>query len=162
MATPDQPPAPPRHAATAEGIAVEPTSPRSPDGAVADDRSIADLLRELLDESSTLVKQEVRLAKAEAREEVREAGAAVGSAAAGGAVAYAGLIALVIGLGWGLGELLGDAEWLGITIAGAVVAVIGVVLLNRGREKLRTLTPPLDTTTQTLKEDTQWLKTQTP
>lgn len=127
-----------------------------------DDRSIPDLLRELRDESSALVRQEVRLAKVEARQEVREAGAAVGSAVAGGAVAYVGLIALVIGLGWGLGELLGGAEWLGITIAGAVVALVGYLLLKRGRDKIQALTPPLDTTTQTLKEDKQWLKTQTP
>ena len=71
-------------------------------------------------------------------------------------------VALVIGLGWGLGELLGGLEWLGVTLAGLAVALVGLVLLKRGRDKIKALTPPLDTTTQTLEEDKQWLKTQTP
>ncbi len=68
----------------------------------------------------------------------------------------------MIGLGWGLGELLDGAEWLGIIIVGLIVAIIGYVLLKKGLDKIQQLSPPLDTTTQTLKEDKQWLKTQTP
>ena len=128
------------------------------------DRSLPDLLSELSSETTTLVKQEVRLAKAEAREEIREAAKGVGEAASGGAVAYSGLIALVIGLGWGLGQLLGDdleLVWLGITIAGLAVALIGALLLKKGRDHLKALSPPLDTTTQTLNEDKQWIKQET-
>lgn len=136
----------------------------SPPPAQADDRSIGDLFSELTSETTTLVKQEIRLVKAEATQEAKEAGAAIGEAAAGGAVAYAGLIALVIGLGWGLGQLIGDdleLVWLGITIAGIVVAIIGYVLLQKGLDKVKALSPPLDTTTQTLQEDKQWIKEET-
>ena len=131
--------------------------------AIPDDRSVSDLVSELFDETATLLRQEVQLAKTEARQEAREAGRDVGAMVAGGAVAYTGLIALVIGLGWGLGELLGGAEWLGITIAGVVVGLVGLALLKKGRDRLeRTASPPLDTTTQTLKEDKQWIERQTP
>lgn len=143
---------------------VEPGTVALVEGAPApstDDRSLGDLLSELSTETTTLVKQEVRLAKAEAREELREAGKGVGAAVAGGAVAYTGLIALVIGLGWGLGELLDGAEWLGITIAGVLVALIGYVLLKKGLDQLKALSPPLDTTVQTLQEDKQWIKAET-
>lgn len=145
---------------------VEPGAVARADGAgtrsaPAADRSIGDLLSDLSTETTTLVKQEVRLAKAEARQEIREAANGVGVAVAGGAVAYTGLIALVIGLGWGLGEWLGGAEWLGITIAGGLVALVGAVLLKKGREELKALSPPLDTTLQTLQEDKQWIKEQT-
>lgn len=148
----------PRALDPGEAVLIE--SPAVP--APADDRSIGELVAELFGETGTLVRQEVQLAKTEARQELQEAGAAVGAAVAGGAVAYVGLIALVIGLGWGLGELLGGLEWLGVTLAGAVVALVGYLLLKKGLDKIQRLSPPLDTTTQTLKEDKQWLNTQTP
>lgn len=144
-------------------VAVVDNAAGAPAPPEADDRSLADLLSELTSESATLVKQEVRLAKAEAREEVREAGKAVGSAVAGGAVAYAGLIPLLIGLGWGLGLLFDDdLAWLGITLVGLAVALVGALMLKKGLDALKALSPPLDTTAQTLKEDKQWLKQQTP
>ena len=138
----------------------------SPPAARADDRSIGDLFSELTTETTTLIKQEIRLVKAEATQEAKEAGAAIGAAVAGGALAYTGLIALVIGLGWGLGKLLDedlDMIWLGLLIVGAVVALIGYVMLNKGLDKIKALSShPLDTTTQSLKEDKQWIKQQTP
>ncbi|WP_420454270.1 phage holin family protein [Rubrivirga sp.] len=151
--TPPKPTVEPGTVAIVEGGAARPPA--------ADDRSLGDLLSELSTETTTLVKQEVRLAKAEARQEIHEAGKGIGAAVAGGAVAYTGLIALVIGLGWGLGELLDGAEWLGITIAGVVVALIGYVLLKKGLDQLKALSPPLDTTVQTLQEDKQWIKAET-
>lgn len=138
-----------------------PTTP-PPAPAAGDDRSLGDLLSELTRETTTLVKQEIRLAKVEATQEVRTAGRNIGAIVAGGAVAYTGLIAIVIGLGWALGQLL-DEEliWLGLLLVGAVVALIGYVLLKKGLATLQDLSP-LDTTVQTLKEDKQWLKEQTP
>ncbi len=151
--TPPKPTVEPGTVALVEGDPARPPA--------ATDRSLGDLLSELSTETTTLVKQEVRLAKAEAREEIREASKGLAATAAGGAVAYTGLIALVIGLGWGLGELLAGAEWLGITIAGVVVALIGYVMLKKGLDQLKALSPPLDTTTQTLQEDKQWIKEET-
>ena len=141
---------------------ADPTPPRT--DTRVDDRSLGDLFSELSRETTTLVKQEIRLAKAEARKEAHQAGAAIGAAVAGGAVAYTGLIALVIGLGWGLGRLLDDdLIWLGITLVGLIVALVGYFMFKKGIDKVRNLTsPPLDTTVQTLKEDQQWIKQETP
>ena len=134
-----------------------------PPASAPEERSIGDLFSELTSETTTLVKQEIRLVKAEATQEAKAAGAAIGSAVAGGAVAYTGLIAIVIGLGWALGQLFDDdLIWLGILIVGALVAAIGAVMLKKGLDKIKALTPPLDTTTQTLQEDKQWIKAQTP
>ena len=142
-----------------------PVGGAAPPATRADDRSIGDLFSELTTETTTLVKQEIRLVKAEATQEAKEAGTAIGAAVAGGAVAYTGLIALVIGLGWGLGQLIGDdleLVWLGITLAGIAVAVIGYVMLKKGLDQIKALSHnPLDTTTQTLQEDKQWIKEQT-
>jgi hypothetical protein len=142
----------------------------------ADDRSLGDLLSELASETTTLVKQEIALAKTEIREEVtaatneaKTAAKNVGFIAAGGAVAYTGLIAIVIGLGWLLGEILGGAEWLGILLVGLIVAAVGYALVKKGLTTLRheldalkntDLTP--ERTIKTLKEDKEWLKHETP
>ncbi|MDT0630582.1 phage holin family protein [Rubrivirga sp. S365] len=147
-------PPPPDTVALVEGDPA-PAAPR-------DDRSIGDLLSELTSETTTLVKQEIRLVKAEATQEAREAGRAIGAAAAGGAVAYAGLIPILIGIGWGLGQLFGeDLIWLGILIVGIIAAIIGYVMLKKGLDQIKQLSPPLDTTAQTLKEDKQWIKEET-
>ena len=142
----------------------------------ADDRSLGDLLGELANETTTLVKQEIALAKTEIREEVKtatdEAKTAAKNAgfiAAGGAVAYTGLIAIVIGLGWLLGEILGGAEWLGILLVGLIVAAVGYALVKKGLttlqhelDALKRIDPKPERTIKTLKEDKQWLKNETP
>jgi hypothetical protein len=125
---------------------------------MADGRGIGDLIGELGRETGLLVQQEIALAKAEIRQDLRATGRSAASIAAGGAVAYTGLIALVIGLGWGLGELLGGAEWLGITLMGALVAVVGYVLLKKGLDTLEDVTPVPERTVRTLKEDQEMLK----
>ena len=155
MAQPDK--LDPNEAQIIEPPARPPASPGA-----ADDRSIGDLIGELASETTTLVKQEVALAKKEIKEEVRVAGKNVGYTVAGGAVAYVGLIAIVIGLGWFLGELLADAEWLGLLIVGLVVAAIGYALLKKGLDKLQKMNPAPDRTLRTLKEDKEWLKSETP
>ncbi len=159
-----------------EAVLIEPKGARPAPATAPDDRSLGDLLGELAAETTTLVKQEVALAKTEisrevkaAADEAKTAAADAGAIAAGGAVAYTGLIAVVIGLGWLLGELLGDAEWLGILIVGLIVAGIGYMLVQSGLKKLKKdldalkrIDPTPDRTIQTLKEDKEWLKNQTP
>ncbi len=158
-----------------EAVLVEPTGGRPAPPTAPDDRSIGDLLGDLASETTTLVKQEVALAKSEIRQEVRaatdEAKTAAGHAgaiAAGGAVAYTGLIAVVIGLGWLLGELLADAEWLGLVLVGLIVAGVGYALVQSGLKKLKKdlhdlkqIDPTPDRTIKTLKEDKEWLKSET-
>ena len=123
-----------------------------------DGRGIGDLIGELGRETGLLVQQEIALAKAEIRQDLRTTGKSAAAIAAGGAVAYTGLIALVIGLGWGLGELLGGAEWLGITLMGVLVAGVGYVLLKKGLSTLEDVTPVPERTVRTLKEDKEMLK----
>src|SRR5687767_11341854 len=62
------------------------------------DRSIADLLKELRDESSNLLRQEVALAKTEMAEKAADYGKNAASIATGGAVAYAGALLLLAGV----------------------------------------------------------------
>ena len=127
-----------------------------------DPRSVGDLFRELASETSTLLRQEVALAKTEIKEEARTASAHVATTAAGGAVAYAGLIVLLTGLGFALGELFGDdLLWLGLLLVGLVAAAVGYGLLKKGLGGLKTVNPAPERTIETLKEDKQWLQNET-
>ena len=123
-----------------------------------DDRSLGELFGELSRETSTLVRQEVTLAKAELTQKASKVGVDVGYMAAGGAVAYAGLLALVAAIILLLGQAL--ELWLSALIVGVIVAAVGGYLVRQGLQRLKEVSPMPDQTVQTLKEDAQWLKNQ--
>ncbi|MFH5802546.1 phage holin family protein [Alienimonas sp. DA493] len=102
-----------------------------------DGRSIADLLKDLRDESTTLVRQEVALAKTELSEKAAVYGRNAGKIAAGGALAFAATVALVLAVAFaayfavvaiGGGD---DAEEWVRWVAG-LVGFLGVPLLALG------------------------------
>jgi hypothetical protein len=118
------------------------------------ERTLADLVRELLQEGQGLLRDEVRLAKAEVREEARRAtkgGAAVG---AGGAVLYAALLLFGATL-----VLLGATflpAWVAGLIVTAIFAAAGWLTLNYGRQELRRTRP--SRAVEHVKEDARWAK----
>lgn len=124
-----------------------------------DDRSLGELFAELARETSTLVRQEVNLARTEMTQKATRIGKDVGTLAAGGAIAYAGLLALIAAAILGLIGL-GLPSWAAALIVGLVVVGIGFILIQRGREALKQedLTPRQ--TIETLKEDAAWAKEQ--
>jgi len=132
--------------------------------AVQEDRSIGQLLKELRDETTTLLRQEVDLAKTEMGEKASRVGSNLGSLALGGGVAFLGALALLAAVVYGLTSLLdqfmsvGVAIWLAPLIVGIVLAAVGYSLLNKALATLRqeSLTPRR--TTQTLQENKDWLK----
>jgi hypothetical protein len=105
--------------------------------------SIPTLLRELRDETTTLLRQEVALAKTEMRESFSRVGSHAVQIAIGAFIAYAGLIVLLIGLGQLLGVALARAgfspdlaQWLSPAIVGIAVAVLGWVMLSRAKSAI--------------------------
>jgi len=105
--------------------------------------SIPSLLRELRDETTTLLRQEVTLAKTEIKENVSNMGTHVAHIAVGGFVAYAGVIVLLIGLGHLLGAVLMRAgldervaQWLAPSIVGLIVAVVGWLMLSKAKHAM--------------------------
>lgn len=132
--------------------------------AVQEDRSIGQLLKELRDETTTLLRQEVDLAKTEIGEKASRVGSNLGSLALGGAVAFLGALALLAAVVYGLTSFLdqfmsvGVAIWLAPLIVGIVLAAVGYSLVNKALATLRqeSLTPRR--TTQTLQENKEWLK----
>ncbi len=126
---------------------------------VRDERSLGDLFSDLSRETTTLVRQEVQLAKAELTQSATEAARGVGMLAAGGAVAYAGLLFLLLAIVFGLIEAGWDA-WLSALVVGLVVVAIGAVLVLRARESLKPANLAPQKTVETLKEDAAWAKEQ--
>ena len=124
-----------------------------------DERSLGDLFSDLSRETTTLVRQEVQLAKAELTQSATEAARGIGMLVAGGAVAYAGLLFLLLAIVFGLIEAGWDA-WLSALAVGLVVVAIGAVLVLRARESLKPANLAPRRTVETLKEDQEWAKEQ--
>lgn len=121
------------------------------------ERSLPELLGMMTTDLSTLMRQEVELAREELKEEGRKAGKAGGAfAGAAGAGLLAG-VALVMTLGLALGALINDVWWLGFLIVTIILAAVAAVLAQRGRTEIKTLNPTPDQTIETLKEDAEWL-----
>ena len=126
---------------------------------VRDERSLGDLFSDLSRETTTLVRQEVQLAKAELTQSATEAARGIGMLVAGGAVAYAGLLFLLLAIVFGLIEAGWDA-WLSALVVGVVVVAIGAILVLRARESLKPANLAPRRTIETLKEDQEWAKEQ--
>jgi len=124
-----------------------------------DDRSLGELFAELARETSTLVRQEVTLAKTEMTDKATKAGKDVASMAVGGAIAYAGFLVILAALVLLLGEVMDT--WLSAFIVGGLVLLVGYFLIQRGREALKNEDLAPRQTIETLKEDAEWAKRQT-
>lgn len=129
-----------------------------------DDRSLGQLLKELTSETTTLLKQEVDLAKTEMSEKASRLGTNLGSLAVGGGVAFLGALALLAAAIYGLTSILdqfmslGVAVWLAPLIIGLILAAVGYSLVKKALETLKreSLTP--QKTTESLQENKEWLK----
>jgi uncharacterized membrane protein YqjE len=122
------------------------------------DRSTAELLKRLSDETTTLVKQEVELAKAELQEKGKRAGVGAGmfgGAGLFGVGAFAALTACVIAA-----LDLAMPLWLAALIVAVVYAAVAGVLALTGKKKVKEATPPVpEQARESVKEDVEWAKT---
>jgi uncharacterized membrane protein YqjE len=123
------------------------------------ERPIGELVKDLSSQTSTLVRQEIALARAELQEQGKVAGKGAGMLAG---AAVAGLLALGA-LTAGLIALLDKAmaTWVAALIVMALWAIVALVLAKAGQTALKRATPPAPQTVETVKEDIQWAKNPT-
>jgi uncharacterized membrane protein YqjE len=122
--------------------------------------SLGELMKQLADQTSRLVRNEVRLAKAELNEKAQSYGRAAGLLAAAAAVGLLTGIAFTMFLIYVLKLAL--PLWAAALIVAVVYGVVGFALLAAGKKKLdEARTPVPERTVESVKEDVQWLKTQT-
>lgn len=124
-----------------------------------DDRSAGELLTQLSQETSTLVRQEVQLAQAEMTQKATRVGKNSGFLVVGVIVAYTGLLAIIAGAIAVLGNVI--PVWLSALLIGFVITAVGGLLAFKGIRTLRSEQPAPQETVETLQEDRQWLKDQT-
>ncbi len=123
------------------------------------DRPVGELLKQLSQETTTLVKQELELAKAEMAEKGKQAGTGVGLFGGAGVMGLLAGIALTLTLIYALGT--GMQDWLAALIVTVLWAAIAGVLALTGKKKVQEAGPPVpEQTVETVKEDVQWAKTQ--
>jgi hypothetical protein len=128
--------------------------------ALREDRSIGELFGQLTQDMTLLFRQEVQLARAEMSDKISQVTANVVSVVAGGLVAYVGGLALVAALILGLHELANISPWVSALIVGALMAIAGYVMLNRGLKELKRVDLAPRRTVESLKDDVQWAKEQ--
>ena len=125
--------------------------------------TLPSLLRELRDETTTLLRQEVALAKAELKENTAHLTGHAIQIAIGGFVSYAGVIVLLIGIGLLISSLLvragmdrDVAQWLAPAVVGLVVTVIGAGMAARAKKAMTSDDIAPRRTIQTLRQDKDW------
>lgn len=121
--------------------------------------SLGELFKELAQESSTLIKQEIGLARAEMRDSVRTLTRGAVLLAAGGGLLLVGLLALTAFLIVALGDAL-ENYWLAALIVGVVYALLGGALLMRGKSGLQANELKPEQTIRSLQEDKRWAQSE--
>ena len=124
-----------------------------------EDRPLTELFTDLIQETGTLVRQEVQLAKAEVTQSAAQAGRAVGMIVVAGLLAYAGLLAVLAAIILWLWHS-GLADWTAALVVGVVVILIGVVMLLRARAQLQASNLAPQRTVESLRADTRMVKEQ--
>jgi len=121
------------------------------------DRPIGELLRELSEQTTTLVRQELELAKLELTEKGKRAGIGVGMFGGAGVVGLYAVGALTACFILALATAV--TGWLAALIVAAVYGAIAGVLALAGKSKVQQAVPPVpEQATESVKEDVQWTK----
>jgi hypothetical protein len=123
-----------------------------------DDRSLAELTKQLSDQASTLARKEVELAKAEMAIKAKRLGIGAGAFGAAGLVGLFALGALTATAILALATAM--EPWLAALIVTAIYAVAAGVLALVGRSRVEAGTPPVpEEAVESVKEDVEWAKT---
>jgi uncharacterized membrane protein YqjE len=140
----------------AEGAAP----PSSGPGAAGDGdgRSLGEIVGDVANDLTTLVKQEIELAKTEAKAEAAKAGKGVGLFGGAGAAGYLTLIFLSLALMYLLDSWV-HIGWAAF-IVGVLWGIAAAVMALTGRKEFKSMNPQLETTQRTIKEDVAWAKQQ--
>jgi uncharacterized membrane protein YqjE len=123
----------------------------------ADDRGVSELVKDLSQQTTTLVRQELELARAELTEKGRQAGAGARMFGAAGLFGLFALAALTACFVAALATAVTHV-WLAALIVAAVYGVVAGVLALAGKRRVQHATPPVEQATRSVKADVQSVK----
>ena len=126
-----------------------------PEDSEVRNRSVGDIVGDIQKDLSTLVRQEIELAKAETKEEVSKAGKAAGMLGGAGFAGY--MVALFVSLTIAYAIAHFWPTSIGMLIVAVIWGIAGYVLYSRGRQQLKNVNGPRNTV-ETVKEDAAWVR----
>ena len=122
------------------------------------ERPTSELLKQLSDQTTTLVRQEIELAKLEFREKGKKAGIGAGMFGGAGVFGLYAVGALTATIILALATFL--PGWVAALIVTVIYGAIAGVLALRGKSKINEAAPPVpEQAVETTKEDVRWVKT---
>lgn len=122
-------------------------------------RTFADVVKDIIANVQELIRSEVRLAKAELREEAGKAMAAGKMLMVGGVLALFAVGFILLTVMFALENVV--PNWAAALIVGVAVAVAAGVLLLTGKQRLSQVSPTPDKAIESVKENVEWMKNQT-
>lgn len=122
------------------------------------ERSVGSLFAELTRETSRLLRQEIALVKTELADRLGRAGAGLVLVVSGGLILFAGFLVLLAAAVLALALVL--APWLAALAVGAVVALLGLGLVLKGRRDMEARKLMPRRTLRSLRDDAAWAKEQ--
>lgn len=126
-------------------------------GTASDETPVAELVKQLSEQTSRLARQEIELAQTELAIKGKRAGIGAGMFGGAGVFGLYAAGALVTAAVLALATAV--SAWLAALIVGAVLGAIAGVLALRGKTKIQQATPPIpEHATESVKEDVQWAK----
>jgi hypothetical protein len=136
------------------------TAPRAEQPVDVADTSVGELMTNVMKDVSTLVRQEVELAKAEVKAEAGKAAKGAGMLGGAGFAGYMVVVFLSLALWQGLANVM-DESWAALVVAGVWV-IAGAVLYATGRSAFRRINPKPERTVETLQQVPDALKGERP
>lgn len=132
--------------------------PRMNEARRMEERPLGELFSDLVNETTTLVRNEVALARVEITQKATKAGRNIGSLVVGGAIGYAALLTFLAAAVLLLSRAM--PAWAAALIVGAIVACVAWLLISKAMSALRNMELKPQETVESVKEDARWIKDQ--
>jgi uncharacterized membrane protein YqjE len=131
--------------------------PHDDNGSALRDQPVSDLVKQLTEQTKTLIWQEIELAKVELGEKGKKAGIGAGLFGAAGLLGFFAFATLTACLVLALDTAM--AAWLAALIVAALYGAAAGMLALSGKKQVTEAAPPVpEQTVETVKEDVQWAK----
>ena len=123
---------------------------------MVEDRSVSDVLRDILRNLQEMMRAEIRLAKVEVRDEARRAVSSGIWLAAGAVGALSAWVVLLWTLVFGLATRM--SLWAATLAVAVILAAAAAVLIMGGLRRVKRIQPIPERTVESVKENLEWMK----
>jgi uncharacterized membrane protein YqjE len=119
-------------------------------------RSVPEVLQDIVGNLQEIVRSEFRLAKTELKEEAAKAAKPAATFGVGLVMGFYGIGFLLLASVYGLSRVM--AGWLAALLVGMILAIVAIALLSSSGKKLKRVNPTPNKTIQSIEENVQWAK----